>query len=80
MTMALMNLGVGDGVKTIFPMPNHSAYILAGSDSTLAIYVAGSVKTSGVDYNMTGANAVFTSAPAANALISWTGKTLDRGN
>ena len=75
-----MNLAIGDGVKITFPMPNNSALVLLGSDSSLAIYVNGTLKTLTTDYSVSGINIVFVSAPASQALITWEGQTLDRGN
>jgi hypothetical protein len=76
-----MILGFGDGVTTSFALPNNSAQVLGnGTDSTLQFWVSGTLQVSGTNYNMSGNNVVFVSAPVAQAVILWNGQTLDRGN
>jgi hypothetical protein len=83
-------IGTGNGVNTNFPMPNHSALTLIGTDSTLAVYVGGTYSsilnqfTGGTlqanpsNYSISGSNLVFVSAPTGTIYGNF--QTLDRGN
>ena len=64
MAYALLNY-TGDGSTTTFAIS--FPYIV---ESHVKVYVSGSLKIQGVDYNIVSSNVVFVTAPAAAAAIS----------
>lgn len=87
-----MLIGTGNGVQTVFPMPNNSQLMIAGSDPSLVVYVGGTYnnelnkfvggaqQTNGTNYNVVGYNLVFLSAVNAGFPVYGDFVTLDRGN
>jgi hypothetical protein len=83
-------IGTGNGVTLSFPMPEDSANVLLGSDSTLAVYVGGTydqnlnkfvggtLQVNPTNYSVSGSNILFVSAPTGTIYGNF--QTLDRGN
>jgi len=80
-SVAAMNFGTGDGATTNFQL---TRALTGGSFSwvdpifaptgTPQMFVAGVLKTAGVDYAISSTGLVaFTSAPASGAALTWTG-------
>ncbi len=75
-TSTAMVIGTGDGSNKNFPLLHSIGGWVepVGYSNTASIYVNGVFQSSGVVFNSTNTGVVFTTAPTAGAVVTWTGQ------